>query len=214
MRLVSGLFLLFLPTVLHGQVVVYSFTGNVFTATSAHAQLTAGAFAGSNAPTLTNGSPVYAAGSGSYAISQSGFTGSAPGTNYFEFTLTPHAGYEVALTSFSFGSRSTGTGPLAYALRSSADGYSADLAAGTLLNDSAWHSHAPATFTLDAFSTATTFRLYAWDASAAGGTLRLDDVTLDGSVAAVPEPAVSAVILALAALGGVLAQRRRAPSPK
>ncbi len=192
------------------QVAVYSFTGNVYTATSSNANITAGAFGGSGTTSLTNGTPVYSAGSGSYAISMSGFTGTAPGTSYFSVTLTPNSGYQLDIASLSFGSRSTSTGPTAFAIRSSADNYAANLASGSLTNDGSWYSSGSISITLSAVTTATTLRIYGSGASSAAGTLRLDDISFAGSVTPIPEPSTYAAIFGTLALVGVALHRRRA----
>jgi hypothetical protein len=142
---------------------------------------------------------VFSAGSGSYAISQSGWTGSAPGTNYFEFTLTPTSGFSVNLTSISFGNRSTTTGPTNYSFRSGSDSFVGNLNAGSLINDGSWYASGTQSVSLT-FTSATTFRLYASGASSAAGTFRVDDFTVNGSATAVPEPATVAAISGAVAL--------------
>ena len=67
----------------------------------------------------------------------------ASGSAYFEFTVTPAAGKHGSATSLSFGSRSTGTGPLAYAVYASVDSFAAPLSSGTLLANSNWLLQAP-----------------------------------------------------------------------
>jgi hypothetical protein len=57
-----------------------------------------------------------------------GTTGSA----YFEVTLTPDAGYTLNITNISFGSRSTGTGPRKYSIRTSLDSYMTEQAGDTI----------------------------------------------------------------------------------
>jgi hypothetical protein len=193
---------------LHAQIVVYSFTGNTAAATSSNAFITASTFTGSNSATLSNSSPVYSAGTGSYSITQSGWTGTTPGSNYFEFTITPSAGHSVSLTSISFGSRSTTTGPTAYSFRSSADGYGSSLTTNSLTNDGNWQASGTQSISLT-FTGTTTFRLYANGASSAGGTLRVDDFTLNGSVSAIPEPSTYAAIFGATALVGTIWHRCR-----
>lgn len=192
----------------HAQIVVYSFTGNTQAATTLHAQVTASTFGGSNGPTIGNGTPVFAAGSGSFFISQSAWTGAAPGTNYFEFTLTPSSGYSITLSSISFGSRSSGSGPINYSFRSSSDSYAADLVAGSFINDANWYWSGSQSITLT-FAEPTTLRLYGYGAESSLGTLRIDDFTLNGSATAVPEPSTYAAVAGVIALGGALWHRRR-----
>jgi hypothetical protein len=196
---------------LHAQLVTYSFgsgasptTAATFTATN----LTASAFTGHlGSPGTGAGAPVYSAGSGGSYFAASTWTGATPGANYFEFTLTPTAGYQIEVTSISFGHRATSTGPTAFAVRSSSDGFASNLASGTFVNDGFWRASGTMSITLSALSSGTTFRIYGSGASQAGGTLRLDDVTLNGSVTAVPEPATTIAIGGIVALCAVAVLR-------
>ncbi|MEO5684268.1 MAG: choice-of-anchor J domain-containing protein [Chitinophagaceae bacterium] len=90
----------------------------------------------------TSASSGYAGSTGSYNAGAAARTGAlntaAAGSAYFEFTLTPAAGYSVSITKIDFGTRSTGTAPVAYNIRTSLDSYAADIAAGTIANNSAW----------------------------------------------------------------------------
>lgn len=198
---------------LRAQIVTYTFgpSGSPTTAaTTVATNLSASVFTGSTgSPATGSGTPLFTAGSGSNYFTATTWTGGAPGSNYFEFTLTPANGYDFQVTTISFGYRSTGTGPTAFAIRSSADAYGADLTSGTLTNDGSWYASGPSSITLSGLSSATTFRLYASGASAGGGTLRVDDVTLAGSISAVPEPSTYAAIFGAVVLAGAAWRRRR-----
>ena len=133
----------------------------------------------------------------------------ASGSGFIEFTLTPSAGFTLSLTDLDFGARSTGTGPLAYSLRSSADSYVANITTGTIVANSNW-SLRNNTFT--AFNStvpggAVTFRLFghggAGNPSASTANGRFDDISL--TVTAVPEPSTAL----LGALGMLALLRRR-----
>ena len=99
-------------------------------------------------------------------------------TKYFEWTLTPNAGYRIDFSSLVYTGQASGTGPTAFVLRSSVDGYTANIgtatAAGTTisLTAAAYQNR----------TAATTFRLYAYGASGAGGTYSVNDFTFNGSV--------------------------------
>ena len=132
------------------------------------------------------------------------------GSAYFEFTLTAEAGYTGSLTAIGFGTRSTGTGPVSFTLRSSADSYGSDLA--TASGSTTTWSYKTATLTNAASlaaSTAVTFRLYGYGGvgtvTVSTANWRIDDMTLTGSTAAIPAPGAVALI----GLAGLVGSRRR-----
>ena len=114
-------------------------------------------------------------------------------TSYVSFTITPTSGLNFELLSIGFGTRSTANGPQAWALRSSLDGFSTDLASGSLSNNSAWSYKTASLGTPLWSSAATELRIYGYAVdptqSPLSTTWRLDDV----QVGIVPEP--SAVLL-------------------
>jgi hypothetical protein len=104
------------------------------------------------------------------------------GSAYFEFTVTPNSGFSFSITSISFGSRSTSTGPVSFSLRSSADSYASDLTTGTLgTNNSTWTLRSSTGLSISR-SAATTYRIYgfggAGTASANTANWRIDDLTV------------------------------------
>ena len=197
------------------QILVYGFTSSSAAPTSSASNLTGGSVStGGGVTTTSNTSPVssgYAGASGGYFISDNGWTGAAPGTNYFQFTITPSSGYSVSIASISFGYRESGasTGPTNFYIRSSVDSYGSNLGTGTLTNsDNSWHSSGNTSVTLT-FTSATTVRLYANSASSGTPTLRFDDISVNGSVSAIPEPSTYAIWFGVAALGVAVAKRRK-----
>lgn len=200
------------------QIAVYSFgTAGSPTAgaTSVASNLTASVFSGNlGTPAPGGTSPLYTAGSGGGYFAATAWTGTAPGSNYFEFTLTPNAGHTFAATSLTFGYRATSTGPTNFAVRSSTDAYASNLVSGTITGDSVWRSPGTLTITMSGMNTATTFRIYGSGASSSLGTFRVDDVTVNGSVTAVPEPSTYAAILGFMVLiSAIIRQRRRTSVP-
>lgn len=149
---------------------------------------------------LTNSSASsgYAGASGGNNAGAAARTGvlntAAGGSAFFEFTVTPSDGVTFTISDVSFGVRSTSTGPQAFAVRSSADNYSSDLAAGTLSNNSTWSLRSN---TLAASGTAaTSFRIYGFNGSGSATTgtanWRIDDLRVTVS-AGVPPPAVPVI---------------------
>jgi hypothetical protein len=139
-------------------------------------------------------------------------TGSS-GSGYFEFTVATDALTSATLDDFDFGSRSTGTGPQAFALRSSLDGYATDIFSVAVPSNSAWALR-DNTFSQLAFgpSTTVTFRLFGYNGagSPGSGTIngRIDDLTATFNLTAVPEP--SALTLGIfTTVAGMTFRRRR-----
>lgn len=126
----------------------------------------------------------------------------AGGSAYFEFSLDPEEGKKLVVTGITFGSRSTGTGPVAYSIFSDFDGYTSPLATGTLANNSSWAVVNPgAGFTAVTGTTGApvTFRIYghsgAGNASANTANWRIDDLKVSVSTitaSAAFAPAVAA----------------------
>jgi DNA/RNA endonuclease G (NUC1) len=138
--------------------------------------------------TTTSASSGYTGASGTSNAGAAARTGvlnpAASGSAYFEVSFTPAAANKfITISSLSFGARSTSTGPQAYAIYSSTNGYASALATGTLLNNSVWALITPAltAFSGDAGATVT-LRLYGYNGtgSATAGTAnwRIDDLSI------------------------------------
>lgn len=111
-------------------------------------------------------------------------TGGIDLNDYFEFTLTPNATFEIDFVSFVYTGQASGTGPTNFAFRSSVDGYVANV--GTPNVGGTTISLAGAAY--QNRTTATTFRFYA--SGGTGGTFSINDFTFNGTVtptAASPE---------------------------
>jgi len=103
--------------------------------------------------------------------------------SYFSFTLTPNTTYAINFASLVFSRQRSGTGPLTWAIRSSADNYAANI--GATFSPGTSNGSETISLTGAAFqniTTAITFRIYAWNADAAGGTGRISDFTFNGTV--------------------------------
>lgn len=128
---------------------------------------------------------------------------------FFQFTVTPDTGFALDLTSLTFdGARGGDSTPRGFVLRSSLDGFSADIATGTfptvamtLTNFSIDLSGA----VFQGISTDTIFRFYGFAPQAGGSGVIgswYDNLTLNGQVTAVPEPSAAVISLAGIALLG------------
>lgn len=141
----------------------------------------------------TSASGGYAAASGHFnagAVARGGkLDQGAGGSAYFEFSLIPPAGKRVEITALRFASRSTSTGPRAYAIFSSIDRFAAPIAEGDLRNNRSWALQRPALAPLTGNKgTPIMYRIYGYGGagSASAGTVnwRIDDLVV--TVAADP----------------------------
>lgn len=153
---------------------------------------------GTNDPILTNSTSsgyVGASGGGNAALTAriGALVKDANGSAYVGFTLTAAAGSRIYVSGIGFGSRSTGTGPKAYALYTSLDNYTTPLASGTMLANSSWAYHSP-TFiaTNGPIGGSITFRLYGFgndgtnNPTAGTPNWRVDDLALTVAVQDAP----------------------------
>lgn len=162
----------------------------------------AGRFSFTNWPTgSTHGNDTYSA-----------MTGNINPGQYYEVTLTPQAGYTLALNTITFKVQRSNTGIRSYAVKTNADGYVSMLPASSTntlitiqgIGEFFWSqdiivSMQPgSTINLGGATTTSPviFRFYAWNSESAGGTFGLDDVVFDGSVTAAASctvPVISSV---------------------
>ncbi|MEO5593425.1 MAG: hypothetical protein ABIR15_02055, partial [Chitinophagaceae bacterium] len=149
----------------------------------------------------TSASSTYAGASASYNAGAAARTGAlntaAGGSAYFEFTLTPTAGYSVGISQINFGTRSTATGPAAYYIRTSADNYATDIATGTIVTaGSPWALKTNAITFNGAAGAPVTVRIYgaAGAGSPVTGTAnwRIDDLAVTATAAGSgPAPSIT-----------------------
>jgi hypothetical protein len=139
--------------------------------------------------------------------------GSIDTTQYVGFSITADAAFALDLTSLTFDTKRTNTGPLnaqvALFLNGSATAYAA-------FGFSPSTSLSPVTFDFTDLTdadnvTLAEFRLYGWNATGSGGGLGFDNVATNGGVAAVPEIPVLAptVLLLVCAVSEARKKRRR-----
>lgn len=127
------------------------------------------------------------------------FTGTADAGRYYEVTITPQANFTLSLNTVTFTLQRSGTGIRQYAVRSSADGYAANLpasiepanvnlqvVAGNIFQvaDATTSAENGSKITLSGFtniSSPITFRFYGFNAEASGGTFSIDNVVFSGT---------------------------------
>ena len=105
----------------------------------------------------------------------------ATGSAFYEITLTPDAGFYVSVTGIGFGSRSTGTGPKKYSIRTDVDGYATEQAGDTINTAaSSWGYRTQTLAITGAASTAVKIRIYGYDGagSVSAVNFRIDDLGL------------------------------------
>lgn len=152
--------------------------------------LTRGNNNGTTTPLISTTSPssVYAGASGTQNAGAAVFTGAlnTAASTYFEFTFSPEPGYNFTVNGMSFGSRSTGTGPQAYTLRSSLDNFTGNIATGSLTNNSSWALYTANVTAVTSNGAPITFRLYGHNGTGSPAlntaNWRIDDLNLQLSV--------------------------------
>jgi hypothetical protein len=113
------------------------------------------------------------------------------GNDYLQFIVTPNVGFSFTPTSFVFSWDHSASGPNSVTLRSSVDGFTADLGSVTAMPASISTGNTIAISGLTTLTTATTFRLYGYGGTATGGTGGFDvassvvNVQLNGTTAVV-----------------------------
>jgi hypothetical protein len=134
--------------------------------------------------------------------------------NYFEWTITPSAGYSMSVTQISFQVQRSNTGASNLVLRTSVDSYAANL--NTLNNFAGNNNTVGSTFNssgvtaLQDTTGAITFRVIAWP-GASTGSLGFEgggnDIQIFGTTTLVPEP--TTVLLMASGLLALSASRRK-----
>ena len=198
----SALALIFLITLLtlfglnaNAQLGIFEFTGTqnagcptgTVTTQPANASFgTGNAFTSANVICASGGA------ADTYRTSGWNTTGTIDLTEYHQFTITPNTGYTLTLTSFSFFNQNTNT--MNWFVRSSVDNFNTNIGSGTSSATAATPSFAlPGSYINLG---ATTFRIYITGADNATDVLRIDNVSLSGSVVCTPPaaPAVSSPV--------------------
>ncbi len=103
-------------------------------------------------------------------------------TAYFEFTLTPNASYEINFNDFVYTGQASTNGPTNIAIRSSLDGYVANIGTPTLTGSTIDLSAT----TYQGITASITFRIYGWGGTNGSGTFSINDFTFNGSTRLAP----------------------------
>jgi hypothetical protein len=124
-----------------------------------------------SATSSSSGYPGVSAGNNAGVAAQTG--GFNPTTSaYFEIPIIvpdtdTNTLSDYGVRQIAFGSRSTGTGPVNYTIRSSADNYQSDLAIGSVLASSSWAACSNANIGLILAKGTNTIRIYGYGSSSA-----------------------------------------------
>jgi hypothetical protein len=108
---------------------------------------------------------------------------------YLEFSITPTVSHNITISSLAMQIRrsttgTSGAGPNSWSLRSSLDGYAADVAAGVLTSNSSPATIATLGIAFMNLASKVTFRLYGYNATISSGGLNrfvYDDIVASGS---------------------------------
>jgi len=178
-----------------------------FSATGASANSNAGTrFSFTNWPIgATTGNDMY-----------SSLTGAINTSEYYEVTVGPENGYTLDLTDISFSVQRSGTGVRTYIVRSSVDGFSANLSAsidpvnaklnietGNVLFinlDATTTSQNGSKITLGGVNFTTvsapvTFRFYGYNSEGSAGTFSIDNVTFTGTANAIVTAIINSALI-------------------
>jgi hypothetical protein len=100
-------------------------------------------------------------------------------STYFEFTITPASGFRIAIVGASMNSRSTGTGPTQFSLRTSFDNFVTDVSTSTAAQNSTWSAKtfSPFTSATGGIDLPVVIRIYGFGGAASGANnWRIDDL--------------------------------------
>ena len=196
---------------LHASTVAYGFDGAGQSPTISAPGTTASDFMNWGICSSANGNP------GGYCGTFDNF--GTPGTNYMFFTVTPDAGLELNLLSFSFDEiNPTSAGPTGFDIFTSADGFTTAILGGALSPSASSFTNHSVSLTGAEFQGLTgplTVRISGYGGpppTSTQGVWRLDNVTLNlttsAATAPAPEPALWAPTAALLAAMLAVARRR------
>jgi len=115
-------------------------------------------------------------------FSAAGWDDVAIDDDYFEFVITPNAGYEIDFDSFEYNCEKTHVWLDSFAIRSSVDGFTSDIGKPIIGSNNIDLSSAE----YQNISGAITFRIYAWGQPSGNGSFSINDFAFNVTVAAAP----------------------------
>ena len=190
MRFVYLFCWLLLPLVLQAQTpftTVWSFDGQNKSGAANNAAVSASDMATSNVTVSTINTIAYVTGQSGKAVNiQNWATSGCNDSEYVTFTIAPASGAKLTVTQFSLYFNQSPAGPTLLKIRSSADNFASDLYTQTP-NGSFQQASISVSNIIDQTGPVS-FRIYACSAGATGGALRLDEVTINGTITSTPLP--------------------------
>jgi hypothetical protein len=133
--------------------------------------------------------PIHTFNGGTEYFGENGWpAGSINTSMYMQFSLTPLTGYQLDISTLVLSLRRSntgspaGSGPVSWSLRSSLDGFTSDIATGSMTHVYANYTVTPGSSFLNLYSTVT-FRLYGYNTTvSSGGSSRfvIDNITVNG----------------------------------
>lgn len=111
-----------------------------------------------------------------------------------EFTISPNGSCNYSISSIVVNLQRSGTGPRGIALRSSIDGFAANLDGEKAISDVTTTQSFTFTFAQSNISTATVYRIYMWAEATTGtggpGDFTGNDIVVNGSTSCTPAPEI------------------------
>jgi hypothetical protein len=105
--------------------------------------------------------------------------------DYFEFKITPNPGYKIDFVKFAYKAQVSEKGPISFALRSSADGFSSNVATPSISYSVGEQTPVPIDLSGSSLQNCISeiiFRFYGWGGSDTNGTFSINEFAFSGVV--------------------------------